>query len=1159
MTRSSKQIFIGNSTLQTSSSCTTGDYCTRNGESFYRISHYDQMDPFFMSIVSVADHWLFLSSTGGLSAGRVNAESALFPYYTDDKLTENSDNTGHLAIFLVEKADRRYRWEPFSDTAADLYQIERNLYKNVIGSKVIFEEINHDLNLTYRYAWRSSNRFGFVKTSWLQNNAEQAQTITLLDGLQNLLPFGATVALQTSLSNLLNGYKRSELDEATGLGIFALNATLTDLAEPSESLKASSVWQRGLDAPQVLLSSQQVGAFRRGAAIKGDCEVRGYRGAYLVSTTLDLAKGEEKSWHFVAEVNQSHVELAALRNVLADNSAEIIRSLEADIEAGNQALRAIVASADGLQLSAETLTANHHFANVLFNTMRGGIFANNYAVSRDDICDFMQLRNAHVFAANQDALMQLPETFAYAELLALAERSDSADFQRLAYEYLPLTFSRRHGDPSRPWNQFSINISKPDGSQRLDYQGNWRDIFQNWEPLAQSYPEYIESIIAKFLNATTADGYNPYRVTREGIEWESPDPDDPWANIGYWSDHQIIYLERLLDISRRFHPGRLEAMLGQRIFSHANVPYRIKPYDDILQDPYNTIQFDWDADAQIANLVAEMGTDGKLVHTADGAVLHVNLAEKLLLLLLAKLSNFVPEGGIWMITQRPEWNDANNALVGKGLSVVTLCHLRNYIRFFTELLASAGLESVEVSSEVAGLFGDLVDVLRQHREKLNGQFSDTDRRTMMDQLGRASNAYRGALYSNGFSGDLTDVDAGALRRFLEMASAYVDHSIRANKRTDNLFHSYNVLALSDGEATVSYLSEMLEGQVAVLSTGLLNDEASLAVLKALRSSKLYRADQHSYMLYPDRVLPGFLDKNCVSAENLQQSPLIKTLLADNNHDIMVLDENGVYHFNAAFRNANNLRDALDSLRSNSRYTDLVEAESDSLLNLFEKVFNHSAFTGRSGTFFAFEGLGSIYWHQVSKLLLSAQESAMRAIESGGDPETAAALVATYYDIRDGIGFNKSPAVYGAFPTDPYSHTPANQGAKQPGMTGQVKEEILTRMVELGISVADGCISFNPRMLCRREFSAEATIFDYVNVQGKDAQCDVPSNAIAFTFCQVPIVYQMGDSAEIAITYSDGLTRQTAGGMLDAHTSRHIFQRDGAVQQLQLTINQDQLI
>ena len=57
--------------------------------------------------------------------------------------------------------------------------------------------------------------------------------------------------------------------------------------------------------------------------------------------------------------------------------------------------------------------------------------------------------------------------------------------------------------------------------------------------------------------------------------------------------------------------------------------------------------------------------------------------------MLSKLSNFVPEGGIWMNTQRPEWNDANNALVGYGISVVTLCYLRRYIEFCRRLFGRA--------------------------------------------------------------------------------------------------------------------------------------------------------------------------------------------------------------------------------------------------------------------------------------------------------------------------------------------------------------------------------------------------------------------------------------------------------------------------------------
>jgi hypothetical protein len=49
--------------------------------------------------------------------------------------------------------------EPFSIRLMGLYQIKRNLYKNE-GNKVIFEEINIDLNLIYRYQWNSSDKFG---------------------------------------------------------------------------------------------------------------------------------------------------------------------------------------------------------------------------------------------------------------------------------------------------------------------------------------------------------------------------------------------------------------------------------------------------------------------------------------------------------------------------------------------------------------------------------------------------------------------------------------------------------------------------------------------------------------------------------------------------------------------------------------------------------------------------------------------------------------------------------------------------------------------------------------------------------------------------------------------------------------------------------------
>ena len=142
-----------------------------------------------------------------------------------------------------------------------------------------------------------------------------------------------------------------------------------------------------------------------------------------------------------------------------------------------------------------------------------------------------------------------------------------------------------------------------------------------------------------------------------------------------------------MELSDKYHPGKIDALLGKEIFAYANVPYRIKSYGNIVNNPQDTVEFDYALDQDISRAVEQNGADGRLLKGAENEVYHVNLTEKTLVTLLAKLSNFVPEAGIWLNTQRPEWNDANNALVGNGVSMVTLCYLRRFISFWNEKLA----------------------------------------------------------------------------------------------------------------------------------------------------------------------------------------------------------------------------------------------------------------------------------------------------------------------------------------------------------------------------------------------------------------------------------------------------------------------------------------
>ena len=155
---------------------------TFGDQPFLKISNLETMRPFFMSIVSDSDHWMFISSNGGLSAGRKNAENALFPYYTDDKITEFADITGSKTIFQLHGSEQII-WEPFSNRNLSSLKRKSNIYKSTYGNIIVFEEILVDYQLIFRYAWTSSDQFGFVKTSTIINNGTQIQDITLLDGI----------------------------------------------------------------------------------------------------------------------------------------------------------------------------------------------------------------------------------------------------------------------------------------------------------------------------------------------------------------------------------------------------------------------------------------------------------------------------------------------------------------------------------------------------------------------------------------------------------------------------------------------------------------------------------------------------------------------------------------------------------------------------------------------------------------------------------------------------------------------------------------------------------------------------------------------------------------------------------------------------------------
>jgi hypothetical protein len=284
------------------------------------------------------------------------------------------------------------------------------------------------------------------------------------------------------------------------------------------------------------------------------------------------------------------------------------------------------------------------------------------------------------------------------------------------------------------------------------------------------------------------------------------------------------------------------------------------------------------------------------------------------------------------------------------------------------------------------------------------------------------------------------------------------------------------------------------------------------------------------MLYPVRELPNFLERNAVSPDSIERIPLLCELIEAGERKLLSVDSNGTGRFHGDIANADDISSALDHFAENPRWTDSVNADRDAVLALFEETFNHRAFTGRSGTMYGYEGIGCIYWHMTSKLLLAIQENlvAARRMES----PHAVKLAALYERVRDGLSASKTPAEYGAFPADPYSHTRADGRARQPGMTGQVKEEVITRFGELGVRVDDGCVHFEPTWV-REE--------------------DLSNGTLRLSFCGTPIEFIRGQSG-VHLTAADGAVTELEGTTLDQATSAALLSRTGEWQSVRVGLD-----
>jgi midasin (ATPase involved in ribosome maturation) len=92
-------------------------------------------------------------------------------------------------------------------------------------------------------------------------------------------------------------------------------------------------------------------------------------------------------------------------------------------------------------------------------------------------------------------------------------------------------------------------------------------------------------------------------------------------------------------------------------------------------------------------------------------------------------------------------------------------------------------------------------------------------------------------------------------------------------------------------------------------------------------------------------------------------------------------------------------------------------------------------------------------------------------------------------------------------------------------------------------------------LKRSEFLTTKQVFKYYDVFHQKQELTILENQLAYTFCQVPVIYTLSDkNNHILLESTDGSKVELDGNMLDKKLSNPIFNRDGKTVQIKVFIH-----
>ena len=91
------------------------------------------------------------------------------------------------------------------------------------------------------------------------------------------------------------------------------------------------------------------------------------------------------------------------------------------------------------------------------------------------------------------------------------------------------------------------------------------------------------------------------------------------------------------------------------------------------------------------------------------------------------------------------------------------------------------------------------------------------------------------------------------------------------------------------------------------------------------------------------------------------------------------------------------------------------------------------------------------------------------------------------------------------------------------------------------------------LLRESELLSKDEAFEYYDVDGKPQTLALEAGTLAFTYCQVPVVYRRGEKEGLTLYLRDQTVQELNGSVLDPGLSREIFARSGKIVRVDVSL------